>query len=82
MTEPDEHRLRQDEALLLLTNRVLMDFISLQVDAGRMTVEEAKALVRFSATEVKRGAQNLEGEVDFFADVLSGRFAETPYVKR
>ena len=76
-----ETRLRQAEALNLLTNRVLMDMISLQVDAGNMTVDFAKSLVRFSAVEVIRGAAQLKPEVDFFSNVMVNRFDETVYKK-
>ena len=76
-----ETRLRQAEALNLLTNRILMDMISLQVDAGIMTVDGVKSLVRFSATEVIRGAAQLKPEVDYFSDVMVNRFDETIYKK-
>ncbi|ESZ88230.1 MAG: hypothetical protein Q27BB25_05120 [Blastomonas sp. CACIA14H2] len=66
-------------ALNLLTNRVLFDFISLQVDAGRMTVAEAKALVRFSADEVIKGAPDLHDEVKGLAILIANRFDETDY---
>ncbi len=75
----DESRIRADEALTLLTNRILLDFISLQVDSGKMTVEEAKALIRFSATEVVRGGSEVAEEVNFFADVFIRRFDDTQY---
>lgn len=78
MSEP---RLDEDEALLLLTNRILLDFISLQVDSGAMTVAQAKNLVSFSATEVKRGAPSLTDQVDFFSEVIRRRFDETDYSK-
>jgi hypothetical protein len=74
-------RLRQSEALTLLTNRILMDFISLQVDAGKMSVEGAQSLMDFSATEVLRGSPGLEPEVEFFLGVLKRRFDETDYSK-
>jgi hypothetical protein len=66
-------------ALNLLTNRVLFDFISLQVDSGRMTVAEAKALVRFSADEVIKGAPSLHDEVKGLATLIANRFDETDY---
>ena len=79
MTPDDEKRLVEDEALLLLTNRIVLDYISLQVDSGAFPLEEAKRLVRYSANEVKRGAPSLAGRVDFFADVFVDRFAKTTY---
>lgn len=74
-------RLRQTEALNLLTNRILMDFMSLQVDGGNMSVEGAKSLLNFSANEVVRGSPSLKPEVDFFTDVMTRRFDETDYGK-
>lgn len=79
MSDPLDDRFSEDEALSLLTNRILLDYISLQVDAGRLPVEDAKQLVGFSANEVKRGAPWLSEKVDFFADVIKRRFDETPY---
>lgn len=72
-------RLRQAEALNLLTNRILMDFISLQVDSGQMPIEAAKSLLRFSANEVLRGSPALKPELDYFTDVMVHRFDETDY---
>lgn len=79
MTDPLDDRFSEDEALSLLTNRILLDYISLQVDSGRLPLEDAKRLVGFSAAEVKRGAPWLSEKVDFFADVIKRRFDETPY---
>jgi len=79
VSDADDVRLEEDEALMLLTNRILLDFISLQVDRGQFSREEAKKLVRFSSEEVKRGAPALSDRVDFFADVLVNRFDETEY---
>jgi len=74
-----QDRINEEEALTLLTNRILLDYISLQVDAGAMSVDQAKKLVEFSAVEVKRGAPRLEPSVDFFADIIKRRFDETKY---
>jgi hypothetical protein len=72
-----ETRLRQTEALNLLTNRILMDFLSLQIDKGLMTLKDAKALLQFSEREVIRGASQYEPEVNYFAKVLADRFDST-----
>jgi hypothetical protein len=74
-----EKRLREAEAFALLTNRILMDHISLLIDGGKMTVEEAKQLTSFSAEQVKKGSPALSAEVDFFRDVTIRRFEETKY---
>lgn len=82
MSDPLDDRVSEDEALSLLTNRILLDYISLQVDSGRLPLEDAKQLVSFSADEVKRGAPWLSAKVDFFAEVIKRRFDETPYGER
>lgn len=79
MTDSTDDRSKEDQALSLLTNRMLLDYISLQVDAGHLPLASAKKLLRFSADEVKRGAPWLEAQVDFFANVIERRFDETPY---
>lgn len=73
----DEQRLREVEALTLLTNRVLMDYLSLQVDGGKAALDGMKQLIAFSANEVIRGSNALEPEVRFFEKVLVNRFTET-----
>lgn len=73
----DDQRLRDAEALNLLTNRILMDYLSLQIDSGHATLEGVKRLIAFSSSEVVRGAQGLEREVRFFERVLTDRFDET-----
>jgi hypothetical protein len=72
-----DKRLRETEALNLLTNRILMDFLSLQIDAGQANLDAVKRLISFSAVEVLRGAPSLEQEVRFFEEVLVGRFDQT-----
>jgi hypothetical protein len=75
----NETRLRQAEAFALLTNRILLDYISLQIDSGKMTRKEAKQLTAFSAEQVVKGSPSLKPEVDFFRDVTLRRFDETKY---
>ncbi len=72
-----EQRLREAEALNLITNRILMDYLSLQVDSGNATLEGVKRLIAFSAAEVLRGSPALEQEVRFFEQVLTDRFDQT-----
>jgi hypothetical protein len=72
-----EGRLREVEALNLLTNRILMDYLSLQIDSGQASLDGVKRLVSFSAAEVLRGAPGLEQEVRFFEKVLVDRFDQT-----
>ena len=79
MTDSMDEHAKEGQALSLLTNRLLLDYISLQVDAGHLPLESAKKLLRFSSAEVKRGAPWLSAQVDFFAEVIERRFDETPY---
>lgn len=72
-----EKRLRETEAMNLLTNRILMDFLSLQIDSGNASLEGVKKLVDFSSDEVLRGAPAYEQEVRYFQQVLTQRFDET-----
>lgn len=72
-----EQRLREAEALNLLTNRILMDFLSLQIDSKAADLDAVKRLIAFSASEVVRGSPALEGETRFFEKVLVERFDET-----
>jgi len=72
-----EQRLREAEALNLITNRILMDFLSLQIEAGHASLDGVKRLIAFSATEVVRGSQGLESEVRFFERVMIDRFDQT-----
>lgn len=72
-----EQRLREVEALNLLTNRMFMDFLSLQIDAGHASLDGVKQMMRFSASEVLKGSAGYEQEVRFFEKVLIDRFDET-----
>lgn len=72
-----EQRLREAEALNLLTNRIVMDFLSLQIEAGNVSLAGVKQMIRFSATEVLKGSAGYEQEIRFFENVLVDRFDET-----
>jgi hypothetical protein len=72
-----EGRLREVEALNLLTNRILMDYLSLQIDSGQASLDGVKRLIAFSANEVLRGSPAYEQEVRFFEKVMVDRFDET-----
>ena len=72
-----EERLREAEALNLLTNRILMDYLSLQVDGGQAALDGIKRLIGFSADEVVGASKGLEPEVRFFEKVLVERFTQT-----
>lgn len=76
MSESDQ-RLREAEALNLLTNRILVDYLSLQIDEGRASLAGVKRLIAFSATEVVRGSADHAVDVRFFEKVLTDRFDQT-----
>lgn len=71
-------QLREVQALGLLTNRILMDFLSLQIDSGAASVEGLKRLISFSADEVCRGSPSMEHEVRALEVALIEKF-ETTY---
>jgi len=54
------------QALLLFTNRLLMDLISITVDSGKVDREQMERLIAFSAKEVIKGAPWLDEEVRLF----------------
>jgi hypothetical protein len=64
---------KEEQALLLLTNRLLFDWISLMVDQGRVDRNLVDRLIDFSAQEVVKGAPWVETEVQSFADLFKQR---------
>lgn len=68
------------EALLLFTNRVLMDLISIGVDTGTLDKGDVTHLLAFSANEVIKGAPWLESEVRFFERLTLERLPSGPGV--
>lgn len=76
MSDADQ-RIREAEALTLITNRVLMDYLSLQIDSGQASLDGVKRLIAFSANEVLRASPTYEQEVRHFEKVLVERFDQT-----
>lgn len=77
--DPDlDQRLRELEALNLLTNRMLNDLISLQVSSGAYNRDTVLRLIRFSADQVIAGSPHTRELVDFYADVTAQRMAPAP----
>ena len=68
---------KDEQAVLLLTNRLLMDWISITVDAGAMDRGFAERLIDFSAAEVVKGAPALSPEVATFAELFKSRLPRT-----
>jgi len=61
------------QAVLLLTNRLLLDWISIAVDTGAMERSFAERLIDFSAAEVIKGAPGLEEQTIRFAELFKSR---------
>jgi hypothetical protein len=66
---------KEAQALLLLTNRVLFDYLSIQVSEGSYRREAVERLISFSEEEVVKGAPALEDEVRQFAALFRERLA-------
>ncbi|WP_322965651.1 hypothetical protein [Sphingomonas fuzhouensis] len=64
---------KEEQALLLLTNRLLMDWISIAVDTGQMSREAVERLIEFSAGQVIQGAPWLEAETQAYAEMTKSR---------
>ena len=63
------------QALLLLTNRILLDYLSIKVSEGTYAREAVEKLISFSEAEVVKGAPWLESEIRQFADLFRNRLA-------
>jgi hypothetical protein len=64
---------KDEQAVLLLTNRLLLDWISISVDQGLIARSFAEGLIDFSAAEVIKGAPWLADETMSFARVFKDR---------
>jgi hypothetical protein len=69
---------KEAQALLLLTNRVLLDYLSIKVSEGTYARRAVEQLISFSEEEVVRGAPWLEAEVRQFAILFRDRLAREP----
>ena len=63
----------EEQALLLLTNRLLFDWISLTVDRGEIDRSLVEQLIDFSAAEVSKGAPWITSDVAKFAVLFKQR---------
>lgn len=66
------------QALLLLTNRILLDYLSIKVSEGTYARETVEKLIAFSEEEVVKGAPWIEAEVRQFASLFRERLAPGP----
>lgn len=64
---------KDDQALLLWTNRLLLDWISIAVDSGQVSREFVEKLLDFSAEQVIQGAPHLAEQVHGFAELTKKR---------
>ena len=64
------------QALLLFTNRLLLDVLSIAVDTGKIGRAELERIIDFSAKEVVRGAPNLQQTVEFYASLTKSRLPD------
>lgn len=70
------------EAVSMLSIRLLMDMLSLRIDQGELTVDEAKKLLDFSAGEVVRGSPHLADQMADILAALKEKFDQTDYSSR
>jgi hypothetical protein len=69
---------KEEQAALLLTNRLLLDWLSLSVDSGGISREMAEKLIDFSADEVVKGAPWIAVETHAFAQLFKDRLPQRP----
>lgn len=69
---------KEEQALLLFTNRLLVDWISIAVDTGAVTRDRAERLIDFSAGQVVQGAPWLAEETRAFAALTKARLPGDP----
>ena len=69
---------KDSQALLLLTNRILLDYLSIKVSEGTYARSAVEKLISFSEDEVAKGAPWLEAEVRQFAALFRDRLAQGP----
>lgn len=63
------------QALLLLTNRLLLDYLSIKVSEGTYPRAAVESLISFSEEEVAKAAPWVEEEVRQFAELFRTRLA-------
>lgn len=64
---------KDEQALLLFTNRLLLDWISIAVDTGQVPKELVERLIDFSTGQVIQGAPWLAEETTAFAELTKSR---------
>ncbi|HET9639455.1 MAG TPA: hypothetical protein VFP12_09640 [Allosphingosinicella sp.] len=69
---------KDTQALLLLTNRILLDYLSIKVSEGTYDRAAVEKLIAFSEKEVAKGAPWVEAEVRQFAQLFRDRLAPGP----
>lgn len=69
---------QESQALLLFTNRLLLDVLSIAVDSGKIERDLLDRVINFSASEVVRGAPALKEHVELFVSLTKSRLPEAP----
>jgi hypothetical protein len=64
---------KDEQALLLFTNRLLLDWISISIDSGSIAKSTVERLIDFSTQQVVQGAPWLQPELENFATLTKER---------
>lgn len=67
---------KDEQALLLFTNRLLLDWISIAVDQGTVSRTNVENLIDFSTAQVLQGAPWLKVEAESFAALTKSRLPD------
>ncbi|MFL6844312.1 MAG: hypothetical protein ACJ8ER_05465 [Allosphingosinicella sp.] len=66
------------QALLLFTNRLLLDVLSIAVDTGRISRADLERIIDFSAGQVLQGAPQLKEPIEFYTSLTKSRLPAKP----
>lgn len=66
------------QALLLFTNRLLLDVLSIAVDTGKISRADLERIIDFSAGQVLQGAPHLREPVELYVSLTKGRLPARP----
>jgi len=69
---------KEEQALLLFTNRLLLDWISIAIDTGTVARDQVERLIDFSSAQVVQGAPWLADETRAFAALTKSRLPADP----
>lgn len=66
------------QALLLFTNRLLLDVLSIAVDSGNISRADVEKIIDFSADQVVQGAPHLREPVELYVSLTKSRLPAKP----